>query len=124
MKILLIEPNKILAAQYASALKPAEVAWCRDAQSAVLKVDKQKPDLIITELLMSQHSGIEFLYELRTYPEWRTIPVIILSSVGQAESGLDKSMLERLGVAGYLYKPGMSLGKLADFAAKYVPAKA
>jgi DNA-binding response OmpR family regulator len=115
-KILLIEPNKLQARQYQEYLVGIgyEVVWVQAAQDAVNAADKSKPDLIIMEILLTAHSGIEFLNELRSYPEWLVVPIIILSRLPPGDFNTDAKTLERLGIAWYLYKPDTSLQKLKE----------
>lgn len=58
--------------------------------------------LILLDLNMPKMSGIEFLHELRTDPELRKTPVIVLTTSNQ-----DKDRVEayNLNVAGYILKP-------------------
>jgi DNA-binding response OmpR family regulator len=114
-RILIIEPDKLLAGIYAKALAAAghEVATSPGAQSAIMAADRQQPDLVILELQLVEHSGIEFLYEFRSYPEWQTIPVLIHSQVPPAEFAGSRQLLEReLGISDYLYKPRTSIRDL------------
>lgn len=113
--VLLLEPNKVLADQYRNFLarKGYEVAVWPDAQAAIIAADAKQPDIIIVELLLAGHSGIEFLYELRSYGEWQRIPVLVLSRIARADSGLTSRMATELGIVDYLYKPETSLEKLA-----------
>lgn len=107
-QILLIEPDKVLADIYASALKSSghNVAIVSTAQDAILKADDACPDLIICEIQLVSHSGIEFLYEFRSYVDWQKVPLIILSSVPPVEfQSSQRLMIDQLGVSNYLYKP-------------------
>lgn len=112
-KVLLIEPNKILAQQYAGALKKAghDITIKSDAQSAIVSADAERPDVIVLELLLANHGGVEFLYELRSYGEWQSIPVVILSRI-DTKSVLDDKLAKGLNVAQVLYKSETSLGRL------------
>lgn len=115
MQILLIEPDAVLAQAYIQAFANAghQTRLTVSAQDAVFKVDELLPDVVIVELQLVAHSGIEFLYELRSYAEWQTVPVIIHSCVPPAEFADSFIILrERLGVAKYLYKPQTSLRML------------
>lgn len=115
MKILLLEPNRILAEQYTRFLENEgyKVMWCENAQDGVAAADNTHPDIVILELLLSGHSGVEFLYEFRSYVDWLILPVIILSSVSQLSSGVSSTTLHELGVTAYLYKSETSLPQLA-----------
>jgi DNA-binding response OmpR family regulator len=115
--ILLIEPDRILGNIYCLALEAAghKAVVCPGAQSGVLVADQIKPDLAIIELQLVEHSGIEFLYEFRSYADWQHIPVIIHSQVPPSEFADNLPLLtEQLGVTSYLYKPQTSLKELIE----------
>ncbi len=114
-KIILLEPDSILAGLYIQAFEYVghDVRRTVSAQDAVFKVDELLPDVVIVELQLVAHSGIEFLYELRSYHEWQNIPVIIHSCIPPTEFSESVNLLrDRLGVREYLYKPHTSLHKL------------
>lgn len=69
MHVLLIEPNTLLAATYRQALQHAghEVRHVTGAQAAVMAADGRTPDVVVLELQLPQHSGLEFLHEFRSY---------------------------------------------------------
>lgn len=124
MNILLIEPDRILAGTYRQALERAghSVVMCASAQSAIFATDAVMPDVIILELQLIEHSGIEFLYELRTYPEWQNIPVILQTNVPTKEFAGSWDMLrEQLGVVAYHYKPLTNLQTLLTSVQEYAP---
>lgn len=106
-KIVLLEPDIILGKTYAQALKKEGhvVIWCQDAQSAIHKTDKQTPEIIITELQLAGHNGVEFLYELRSYDDWEKIPAIVLSHVPLNTKDISVDSWKHLNVVAYLYKP-------------------
>src|SRR4051812_21517752 len=113
-RILLIEPDRRLAETYVATLsaKGCKVVACASAQAAILAADQQRPDLVILELQLTEHSGIEFLYEFRSYPEWQAIPVIVQSQVPPGEFHNNDLLKTELGVQSYLYKPRTSLNAL------------
>lgn len=114
-EILLIEPDKLLADTYVEALRSAghEVNAAGSAQAAILAADAIEPDLVIMEIQLVEHSGIEFLYEFRSYPEWQGIPVLLQTNVPRAEFADSWQLLnQELGVRDYLYKPRTSLKQL------------
>ena len=113
-QVLMIEPDHILGDVYKNHLEKFNyrVRLCNDVQQAINDIDALEPDLIILELKMKGHNGYEFLYELRSYPEWQNIPVIIHSMIPEGDTGLDQGSKAELGIVEYLYKPTSSLGKL------------
>jgi DNA-binding response OmpR family regulator len=111
-RVLLIEPDRVLAGMYRLAFEREghDVMMCASAQSAVFAADEWRPDIVVLELQLIGHSGIEFLYEFRSYTDWQLIPVIILSQVPAAEFSDSWNMLkDEIGVKAYYYKPFTSL---------------
>lgn len=116
-RILMIEPDSKLAGVYAAALqlRGHDVDMCRLAQEAISQADACKPDLVLLELGLTAHGGIEFLYEFRSYADWRTVPVIIVSHIPADSFSGSRDVLERqLGVTAYHYKPRLSLRTLVS----------
>lgn len=110
--VLIVEPDMRLADLYARAFRSQDktVTAAHNAQDAILAADACCPDVVVVELQLSVHSGLEFLYEFRSYAEWRRIPVIILSNVPPEEfSGSHTLLHDHLGVVAYLYKPHTDL---------------
>lgn len=123
-QILFIEPDYLLASTYRQALETQghEVRICASAQSAIFSADEVKPDLVILELQLIRHSGIEFLYEFRSYPDWQGVPVLILSGVPAGEfMGSWELFRQELGIRSYLYKPLTSLQTLLRTVHELVP---
>jgi len=115
MNILLIEPDRLLAKTYTAALQAQghAVVAVPTAQTAITAADVRQPDAVILELQLVEHSGIEFLYEFRSYTDWQTIPVIIHSLVPPSEFHGSQDILQNeLYVVSYLYKPRTSLSQL------------
>lgn len=112
--ILLMEPDRLLANSYAKALlaEGHDVFWRVQAQDGLGALDDHKVDLIILELQLMQHNGVEFLHEVRSYPEWDDIPVLLHTMVASDNPGLGRQFWPQLGIAGYCYKPQTSLSSL------------
>ncbi len=113
--VLLLEPNTLLAQTYAAALEcdNHSVTAVHDAQAGITAADEHTPDLIIVELQLSRHNGIEFLHELRSYYEWRSIPVIVHTTLAPPHLAAAGELLRtNLGVQAVLYKPQTSLAEL------------
>lgn len=115
--ILLLEPNTLLAAAYNQALNHAgyEVVHVTGAQAAIQAADDRMPALVIIELQLPEHSGLEFLHEFRSYADWRGVPVIVHTVLNPGQLATARDALERdLGVKLLLYKPQTSLRDLLD----------
>lgn len=114
-KILLIEPNRVLAKTYIMALEAAghQVRHYARGQTAMEAADKTSPDLVIVELQIPRHNGLEFLYEFRSYPEWQDIPVIVLTVV-PPHMVEQAAAMSKLRISAYMYKPTTKLRQLLD----------
>lgn len=122
--ILLIEPDRLLAETYCQSLITAghKVVPCASAQAAIMAADQIKPDLVVLELQLIEHSGVEFLYEFRSYLEWQSIPVIVQSHVPASEFATNwQSLKQQLGIEVYLYKPHATLKKLISSVNSQLP---
>lgn len=86
------------------------------AQEGIAKADEYAPRLVIIELLIPDHNGLEFIHEFRSYPEWLDVPIILYSHISSEELGANQDMLNDMGVRAHLYKPTTSLSKLVEAA--------
>lgn len=123
-RVLLIEPDRPLAQNIKKYMiaRGHRVNWRPDPQGAVNNADRHSPNVVVLDLSLGSHNGVEFLYEFRSYPEWLTVPVILYTNLsGQELAGLEHSFTE-LGVATYHYKPATSLSQLADSVESLVTA--
>lgn len=80
--ILVAESDKATQQQLKEALKDAgyRVIQAPDGLQAITKVDTQKPDLVIAEAILPELDGMRLLKALKSRPETRAIPVILLTA--------------------------------------------
>ena len=64
---------------------------------ALERVAKQRPDLILLDLMMPKMNGYQFVAELHKHAEWRSIPIIVVTAK-------DMSTEERIALDGYVEK--------------------
>lgn len=114
MRVLLIEPDHILAKEILKSFnnEGIEVVCCDDAQQAISIVDEQIPDVIVLELQLAGHSGVEFLHELRSYQDWTKIPIFVFSCIPEYSFNTSDKTWKKLGVIRYFYKPKTSIKQL------------
>lgn len=114
MHVLLVEPDKLQAGAIAAALERAghAVAHAVSAQAAIHLADEQTPDVVVLELQLPRHNGVEFLYEFRSYAEWLRIPAVVYTFVPGRELEPAATLRAELGVTQILYKPTASLAQL------------
>ena len=102
-KILLVEDDQSLREIYGIRLTAEgyEIVTAGDGEEALAMAVKEKPDLIISDVMMPKISGFDMLDILRSTPETKDIKVIMmtaLSSEDQRERG------ESLGADRFLVK--------------------
>ncbi len=122
-RVLLIDDDDVVRRSVRLALEP--IGWhVAEAEHGLLALDAlsaARPDVIILDLMMPEMDGFEFLDELRARPDWRDIPVVVITAKdlteadrnrlnGGVERIIQKSerdeMLRRLaGELGKLVKP-------------------
>jgi Response regulators consisting of a CheY-like receiver domain and a winged-helix DNA-binding domain len=71
-------------------------------EEAQLKLQSQKPDLVILDVILPGQSGFELCRELKTNANTQRIPVVICSTKG---SEADKLWGSMLGADAYIPKP-------------------
>ncbi len=87
-----------------------------DGMDALEKLPQSKFDLVITDLNMPNMDGFELIKALRENPDYKDLPVIILTSLGDEAN---KEQGAKLGVNSYVVKP-FSLEKIQYEVSKYV----
>ncbi|PIS38813.1 MAG: response regulator [Candidatus Nealsonbacteria bacterium CG08_land_8_20_14_0_20_43_11] len=102
-KILIIEDDKFLRELIVQKLikENYQTIEAVDGEEGVKKVKEEKPDLILLDLILPGIDGFEVLARVKEDSAVASIPVIILSNLGQKDD-VERGL--KLGVAGYLIK--------------------
>ena len=79
-----------------------QVISANNARDGLTLVSKEKPDVVITDVVMEGMNGFEFCRTLKKNPDTSEIPVIACTSRDQA---LDKLWGKKQGVDVYVTKP-------------------
>lgn len=79
-----------------------KTASAKDGVEALEKLPALAPDLIVLDVEMPRMNGYEFLAARRSHPEYRQIPVIMLTSRSAAKY---RDKARELGADGYVVKP-------------------
>jgi len=73
-----------------------------DGQEALAVLRTHKPSLVLTDINMPKMDGLQLLAAIKASPEWRDLPVVMITTEG-GESKVGEAV--RLGAAGYVRKP-------------------
>lgn len=110
-RVLLAEDDRFLRKAAETALKRQgfTVLPAVDGEEALRMARAETPDIVLLDLIMPKLQGFEVLRALKADPATASIPVIILSNLGQ-ESDVKQAM--EAGAVGYFVKVNLSLQDL------------
>lgn len=114
-KLLLVEDDNNLREIYQARLTAEgyDIIAAQNGEEALSVAKQQRPDLIISDVMMPRISGFEMLDILRDTPELRDTKVIMLTALGQAE---DQARAGKLGADKYLVKSQVTLEDIVNTA--------
>ena len=103
-RILVVEDNELIRAEVATilSLEGFEVVEAENGRDGLRRLAEERPDLILSDLMMPEMDGFAFLEAARANALWASIPFVMLSARG------DKDAAEQalaLGARRYLTKP-------------------
>ncbi|HSX52772.1 MAG TPA: response regulator [Patescibacteria group bacterium] len=111
-KVMLVEDDNNLREIYQARLLADgyEIVSAQDGEEALAMAVKEKPDLIIADIMMPKISGFDMLDILRSTPETKDTKVMMMTALSQAE---DKARATKLGADRYLVKSQVTLEDVA-----------
>ncbi len=92
-KILIVEDDSFLADIYITKFRAAgfDVEVANDGKEGITKVQEQKPDVILLDIVMPNMDGFEMLRTIRADSEYANMKIILLTNLGQKEE-VDKGL--------------------------------
>jgi len=73
-----------------------------DGQEALSVIEQHPVNLVLTDINMPKMDGLQLLACLKSAPQWRTVPVVMITTEG-GEAKVSEAV--KLGAAGYVRKP-------------------
>jgi two-component system phosphate regulon response regulator PhoB len=103
-RILVVEDEEALSTllDYNLRQENFDVAVASDGEEALVKIDEAAPDIVILDWMLPKISGIEVCRRLRSKPETKNIPVIMLTARSEEA---DRIRGLETGADDYLTKP-------------------
>ncbi|HZL08209.1 MAG TPA: response regulator, partial [Candidatus Dormibacteraeota bacterium] len=107
-KLMLVEDDNNLREIYGARLQAEgyQIVSAKDGEEALVLAKAEKPDLIISDIMMPKISGFEMLDILRNTDELKAVKVIMLTALGQND---DQQRANSLGADRYLVKSQVTL---------------
>jgi len=120
-KILIVEDDFFIRELYQRQLLKEGylVEAAVDGAEGLVKANDFRPHLILLDIMLPKLNGLDLLRTIKTKPETKDIPVILLTNLGQ-ESVIKEGFT--LGAEGYLiksaYTPSQIIEEVKNFLAK------
>lgn len=96
------EPNIVISLEYLMKREGYTVLVARDGQEALDAIARDKPDLVLLDVMMPKKSGFEVCQAVRASEELQATKILMLTAKGR-DTDLAKGLA--LGADAYLTKP-------------------
>lgn len=112
-KIAIIEDDPTINQMYRMKFEADgfDVQLASDGELGVALVEAFKPDLILLDMQMPKKDGLQTLTEIRAQEWGKSIPVIILTNMGEEES---PKGLRDLGIESYIVKADLTPSQVVE----------
>ena len=127
-KILIIEDDPLMSRMYQKifSFEGYEVDIANNGTDGLEKVRSQKPDLVLLDIMMPKMNGLEVLSKLKSDPETKSLPVVILTNLAgekDAETAMSKGAVKYIVKSEYEPKQVANMVKevLAGYTREEVP---
>lgn len=122
--ILLVEDDKILQELYSDRFRAAgfTVIQAFDGMQALDQLTAHpEVQLVLLDIMLPKLSGYDVLAQIKRNPDWRSVPVIIVSALADID---DQARGLQLGATDYITKGEMLPGAVIDKIKNYVMLQA
>lgn len=102
--ILAVDDSASMRGMIAFTLKTAgyQVLEAADGQAALATLATQPVHFVITDLNMPQVDGISLIRQIRAQPQYKYVPIVMLTTESQEEK---KQAARAAGASGWITKP-------------------
>jgi len=103
-RLLLIEDEEDIAAliRLQAEIAGYKITSETDGINGLRAVEKEKPDLVILDIMLPGLNGLDVVRKMRSHPDMKAIPIVIISAKGD---DLDVMLGLELGADDYVPKP-------------------
>jgi CheY-like chemotaxis protein len=113
-KILLVEDDPLVVRAYQRrfTIEGFNISLAGNGDEGLAALKLNRPDLILMDIMMPKANGIDALKKIKADPEYKNIPVIILTNLGDRQEDVQKC--KELGAEDYWVKANMSLDEILE----------
>lgn len=118
-RILVVEDDKFISKAYKAGLEREgfEVIAAVDGKEAIDRLTEGNIDLVLLDLILPIKNGFDVLADIKLNDDFRKIPIIVLSNLGQ---GTDADKARSLGAVDYFVKSNISLADVVKKIKQYI----
>jgi len=118
-KILIVEDEKFLRTLMTKKLDQEnfDTITAVDGEEALKKIKKEKPDLVLLDILLPSITGWEVLKKIKKDPKMKDLPVLMLTNLGEKED-VEKGL--EMGASDYIIKAHFTPSEIVDKVRKYL----
>lgn len=119
MKILIVEDESALSLVLAEKFRDEGyiVEIVEDGEVVLEKTEQFRPSIILLDLILPKKYGLDVLQDLKNNPEFKSIPVIVLSNL-EGDETIKKALL--LGAVDYFVKTQHPVAEIVERVEKYI----
>lgn len=96
------EPNILISLEFLMKREGYEVVLARDGQEALDAIERERPALVLLDVMMPVKSGFDVCSEVRSRDEFRDMAIVMLTAKGR-DTDIAKGLA--LGANAYMTKP-------------------
>lgn len=113
-KVLLAEDDLFLGklSQKKFELADFEVIFLKDGTDVLSLAQKEKPAVIVLDLMMPNRDGFQVLNDLKNHPEVSAIPVVVVTALSTDQ---DRHKVADLGAKKYFVKSDVQIGDIVKY---------
>ena len=113
-KVLLVDDDPMMAKMYQRFLEGEgfEFAAAFNGEEGLAVIKKDRPDIILLDIMMPKMSGLATLKVIKADPNLKDIPVVILTNLGDWSEDIENC--KKLGAEDYWVKANMSLKEVGE----------
>jgi DNA-binding response OmpR family regulator len=113
MKILIIEDEEVLVRVLKEKFEEEnyKVSIARDGAGALMIARRNLPDMILLDIVLPKVNGLDVLEKLKSDDELQTIPVIMISNLGD-DTKVKQAL--KLGAVDYMIKSQHPINEVVE----------
>lgn len=118
-KILIAEDEEVLLNVLKDRFEAEDwkVTTAKDGEETIKAIKKSQFDLVLLDLLMPKKDGFEVLKEIRSIPEFKDLPIIVVLSNLGSDEDIKKALA--LGANDYFVKTQHPMSEIVEKVKKY-----